>query len=226
MSAVDELLDRLGDLGAVPLHLTVAGLAFAETALFLDLLVPGEVGMVLVGAAAHRADLTLPTVVAAGVLGATVGDTASYALGRAVAAERLPGSQWLVRRASRSVGRAERFFERHGGRAVFLGRWVGALRAVVPFAAGLGRMPYRHFLAWNLAASVGWVTTVVGAGWFLGDTVAEAVGDLSAALSLAVVAALVLVLVVRWRRRRPDRPPPAAAQRAGGQEASRAGDEP
>lgn len=202
LAFLEGLLDRLGELGPVALHLLVGGLAFAETALFLDLLVPGEVGMVLVGAAGHRAELPLWGLVAAGSLGAVVGDSASYCLGRAVAAGRIPGSQRLVRRAGRSLARAEAFFERNGGRAVFLGRWVGALRAVVPFAAGLARMPYRRFLLWNVAASLGWVTTVVGAGWVLGDTVADLVGDLSSMLSLLVVAALVVLVVVRRRRRR------------------------
>jgi membrane protein DedA with SNARE-associated domain len=210
LAFLEDLLDRLGDLGPVALHLLAGGLAFAETAMFLDLLVPGEVGMVLVGAAARREDLPLGSLVAVGALGAALGDSVSYGLGRAVGAGRLPGSQWLVRRASRSVARAERYFERHGGRAVFLGRWVGALRAVVPFAAGLARMPYRRFLAWNIAASLGWVATVVGAGWFLGEAVAERVGDVSSAVSIVVVASLALLLVLRHRRRRRDRPAPAS----------------
>lgn len=106
----------------------------------------------------------------------------------------------MLRRASGTLDRAERFFDRHGGRAVFLGRFVGALRAVVPFAAGAARMPYGRFLVWNVAASIAWVAAVVGAGWALGGTVAAVVEDVSAGLSVLVVAALVVLLVRRRRR--------------------------
>jgi membrane protein DedA with SNARE-associated domain len=197
----DGLLDALGRLGPGLLHLAVAGLAFAETALFLDLLVPGEVGMVLAGAAAHRAGIGVAGLVAAGAAGAVVGDSCSYVLGRAAAAGRLPGSARALRRLGPTVERAEAFFDRRGGAAVFLGRWVGALRAVVPFVAGAARMPYGRFLAWNVAASIGWVSTVVLAGWALGSTVAATVDRVGTVVSAVVVAALV-VWALRARRRR------------------------
>jgi membrane protein DedA with SNARE-associated domain len=82
---------------------------------------------------------------------------------------------------------------------VFLGRWVGALRAVVPFVAGAAHMPYGRFLAWNVAASIGWVTTVVLLGWTLGNTVAATVDRVGAVVSVLVVVAIVL-WVVRLRR--------------------------
>jgi membrane protein DedA with SNARE-associated domain len=198
----ESLLDGLARLGPGLLHLAVAGLAFAETALFLDLLVPGEVGMVLAGAAAHRGGIALPGLIAAGAAGAILGDSCSYALGRAVAAGRLPGTARVIRRFGPSLGRAEEFFDRHGGGAVFLGRWVGALRAVVPFVAGAARMPYGRFLVWNVAASIGWVATVVGLGWGLGSAVASTVDRVGAWLSAAVVAGLAAWWLLARRKRR------------------------
>lgn len=197
----DGLLDTLGSLGPGLLHLAVAGLAFGETALFLDLLVPGEVGMVLAGAAAHRGDIGLPGLVAAGAAGAVLGDSCSYALGRAVAAERLPGSSRVLRRFERSIERATAFFARRGGRAVFLGRWVGALRAVVPFVAGTARMPYGRFLAWNVLASIGWVGTVLTAGWIFGGAVARTVDRIGVGVSIVVVVALAGWALLTHRRR-------------------------
>lgn len=198
---VDDLLDGIGRLGPGVLHLAVALLAFGETALFLDLVVPGEVGMVLVGAAAHRAGAELPTLIAAGATGAVVGDTCSYVLGRLTASGRLPGSRRLLRRFDDGFERAHRFFARRGGAAVFFGRWVGALRAVVPFVAGAARMPYLRFLAWNVAASIGWVTTVLVLGWTLGEAVAGTVDRVGGWISAVVVAGLAAWLLVRRRRR-------------------------
>lgn len=201
---VDGLLDALGDLGPGFLHLAIAGLAFAETALLLDLLVPGEVGMVLAGAAAHRAEVQLPGLVLAGAVGAALGDSCSYGLGRLVAAGRLPGTARALQRVQPSLRRAESFFARRGGAAVFLARWVGALRAVVPFVAGAARMPYGTFLAWNVAASVGWVATVVTSGWVLGSAVAVTVDRVGAVVSVLAVGGLVVWFpAMRRRRARP-----------------------
>jgi membrane protein DedA with SNARE-associated domain len=193
---LDSLLDALGNLGPGLLHLAVAGLAFAETALFLDIVVPGEVGLVLAGAAAHRADIGVVGLIAAGVVGAVVGDSCSYALGRVASRGGV-----VRRRAGPALERAESFFGRRGGAAVFLGRWVGALRAVVPFVAGAAGMPYGRFLVWNVAASIGWVSTVVLLGWALGDAVARTVDRVGGWISAVAVAGLVTWLLVSRRRR-------------------------
>lgn len=198
---VGGVLDALGDLGPGLLHLAVAGLAFAETALFLDIVVPGEVGMVLAGAAARRADIGLVGLVAAGALGATVGDSCSYALGRFLGTRAMERWGFLQRRLGPSIDRAHDSFARRGGVAVFLGRWVGALRAVVPFVAGMAGMPYRRFLPWNVAASIAWVAAVVGIGWAVGETIADTVDRVGTAVSVVVVVAIAVVFVVRRRRR-------------------------
>jgi membrane protein DedA with SNARE-associated domain len=200
MGLGDALIDGVADLGPVGLHLAVAGLAFGETAMFLDLVVPGEVGLVVGGAAAARSGVGLPGLVAAGALGATLGDSVSYALGRAAGAGRLPGSHWVLRHSTRSRPDAEALFARHGGRAVFLGRWVGALRAVVPFVAGFAGMRYRSFLPWNVAASVLWVGTVVCLGAAFGDDIASVVDRVGLAVSALAVIALAGVFVSRRRR--------------------------
>lgn len=199
MALLDEVIERIADLDPVALHAAVAGLAFAETALFLDLLVPGEVGMVLAGAGAARGDVPLAGLVAAGAVGATIGDSVSYVVGRAAGAGRLPGSHWLLRHSTRARPRAEQLFAEHGGRAVFLGRWVGALRAVVPFVAGLSRMSYGRFLVWNVLASVSWVTAVLTTGYLAGEAVADLVDRVSLGLSIVVVTAIAVVWFLRRR---------------------------
>jgi membrane protein DedA with SNARE-associated domain len=198
---LDGLLDALGDLGPVPLHLVVAGLAFAETAMFLDFVVPGEAGMVLAGAAAHRAEVPLVGLVAAGAVGATLGDSCSYALGRFVGRRALDRWPRVKRRVEPSLQRAEQTLDRRGGAAVFFGRWVGALRAVVPFVAGAARMPYPRFLGWNVAASIAWVTAVVTVGYVFGETIASAVDRVGAVVSAVVVLGIVAWVLHRRRRR-------------------------
>lgn len=196
---VTDLIDALGDLGLFGLCLAVAFLAFSETAILLDLVVPGEVGLVLGGAAAAAAGHPVAPVVAAAALGATAGDTTSYLIGRRWGRPLIARFSITRRRFGPVIERAEAHFEEHGGRSVFFGRFVGALRAVVPFVAGVGRLPVGRFLEWNAAASILWGGSVVLAGYWLGEPVADTVDRIGTALSLAVVA--VIAGAWWWRRR-------------------------
>jgi undecaprenyl-diphosphatase len=82
--------------------------------------------------------------------------------------------------------------------AVFLGRFVGALRGVVAFVAGAAGMPYRRFLPWNVLASVCWVSAVVLAGYYFGRNVDAVVGD----VTLAIGGTIVVLVVIAWLLRR------------------------
>jgi membrane-associated protein len=194
---VNDLISALGDLGLPGLCLAVAVLAFAETAILLDLAVPGEVGLVLAGAAAAAGGHPIAPVVVAAALGAVVGDTVSYSIGRRWGRSLIERFALTRRRLLPMVDRAEAHFADHGGRSVFFGRWVGALRAVIPFAAGIGRLELRTFLAWNVAASLTWAGAVVLAGWWLGEPIADVVDRIGTVLSVVVVA--VIAAVWWWR---------------------------
>ena len=198
---MSELLESLGGLGTPGLCLAVFLLAFGETAILLDLAVPGEVGLVVAGAAAATADHPLVAVIAAAALGAMLGDATSYAVGRRWGRGLLDRFRVTRRRFGPAVERSERYFARHGGRAVFVGRWIGALRAVVPFVAGVSRLRVRSFLAWNVAASLLWATAAVMVGATFGEPVSRAVDQVSSAVSIAAVAVLGLVLVAQHHRR-------------------------
>jgi len=202
MGIAGSILDAVADLGPVALHVAASGLAFGETAIFLDFIVPGEVGMVVAGAAAARSGAPLVTMILAAAVGATLGDTASYFVGRRWGRPILCRYEWVRKRMEPKIARAEGWFDERGGMAVFLGRFVGALRAVVPLAAGLGKMPYRRFLPWNIAASLAWGTLTVSLGWFVGDEIADVVDRAGWAISLVVVLGAAAWFLVRRARRR------------------------
>jgi membrane-associated protein len=183
------------------LHAAAFFLAFAECALFLDLIVPGEAGMVVAAAAAARTDVPLPTMIAAAAAGAILGDTVGYLIGRRWGLAIVRRWEPVRTRLEPRVQRAERYFATRGGAAVFAGRFVGVVRGVVPVVAGTARMPYRRFLPWNVAASIVWTTAVMTAGYLIGRHVESVIGRVS-----LVVTALVLLVVAGWwlitRRRR------------------------
>jgi membrane protein DedA with SNARE-associated domain len=196
---IESLIDSLGGWGLAGLCIAAALLAFGETAILMDLVAPGEAGMVLIGAAAASGDHPLAPIVLAAAVGAMAGDNTSYGIGRRWGRRLINRFAFTRRRFSPMITRAERYFATHGGRAVFLGRFVGALRAVVPFVAGIGRLRFRVFLAWNVAASLLWCAAALTVGYLVGPTIASFVDRLGTAISVLVVA---VIGVIWWRRRR------------------------
>lgn len=195
---VNDLISWVADLGAGWLLLVAFVLGLAESAIGLDLVVPGEVGMVLVGAAGDRADASPPALISAGAVGGFAGDSLSYLIGRRLGRLALCRWDWVRRRMEPKVERAERYLAERGGWTITGARWVGALRAVVPFVAGMSRMPYRRFVAWDALGIVPWFVVVVSLGWFFGDTIADVVERFSLAISVTVVAGIVAWFA--WRR--------------------------
>jgi undecaprenyl-diphosphatase len=199
MAWLSDIVLRL----AGPLVLVVVfALPALEASTLLGVVVPGELALVLGGALAHQGRVPLWAAVAAGAAGAVVGDSVGYAVGRTVG-ERLLAR--IPRRLvqPRQVERATALLRRLGGRAVFVGRFTAALRALVPGLAGVAGMPYRTFLVWNLAGGVLWATGFVllgfaaGPAWGTAERVAGGAGLVLLAVVVAGVAAAALV-----RRRR------------------------
>jgi membrane-associated protein len=201
-SFAERLLDNIAELGPFVLHLVVFFLAFSETALFLDLIIPGEAGMVVAGAAAARAGASLPTMILAAAAGAIAGDTVSYLIGRRWGMALIRHWEPIRRRLEPRAERAHEFFDRHGGAAVFFGRFVGVVRGVIPAVAGMAKMPYRRFLAWNVLASITWTAAVISAGYLLGRNVEKVVSRVGLVITLAVVAAFLGAWWYRRHRRR------------------------
>lgn len=200
-SIAERVLDAIADLGPVVLHLAAFLLAFAECALFMDLVVPGEAGMVVAGAAAARADVPLATMIVAATAGAILGDSVSFFVGRRWGMRVVRRWEPIRRRLESRVEQAQAYFEKRGGAAVFLGRFVGAVRGVIPAVAGTAAMPYRRFLPWNALASIVWTTAVVSAGYVLGRNVERVLSKASLVVTGVVLAGVLVWWLLRRRRR-------------------------
>ena len=184
--------------------LLVTGLVvFAEDALFVGFVLPGESVALLAGVAASLQHVSLGAVLAVVVVAAVAGDSVGYQVGRHLGPRvlRLPV---LEKRRAR-LDDARSFLARRGGTAVFLGRWVAFLRAVIPALAGTARMPYPRFLAFNAAGGLAWGSVVVLTGYAAGASYAQVEQGLGRWTAL-VVAAVVVLALLAWRirsRRRP-----------------------
>jgi membrane protein DedA with SNARE-associated domain len=147
---------------------------------------------------ASQGRLSLGTVILLSVLGAILGDAVGYAVGRRW------GRTLQASALGRKVGAdrwrtTEAFLHRRGPAAVFFGRWTALLRAMVPSAAGMAKVPYRTFALWNALGGTVWAVACVVGGYLAGDVVGHYVSDIGWVI-VAVVAVLVLVHVVRSRR--------------------------
>jgi membrane-associated protein len=167
------------------LVLVIAGtVVFTEDALFVGFLLPGETVALLAGAAARLGH------------GSLAGDTAGYEVGRHIGSRALDLP--IMHRHRRRIDDAREVLARRGGGAVFLGRWLAFLRAVMPALAGSARMPYPKFLAWNASGGITWGVTVVLLGYAAGASYAQAEKSFGRAVAVAVLAVVIIALVV-WR---------------------------
>jgi membrane-associated protein len=182
------------------LVLLVAGLVvFAEDAVFVGFVIPGETVALLAGAAAKLGHVSLVGVLVVVVLAAVVGDSLGYEIGRHVGPRVLQLRALQKRR--RRLDEAQDFLARRGGSAVFLGRWVAFFRAVMPALAGTVRMPYPTFLAYNALGGIAWGAAVVLLGYAAGASYGQVEKIVGPGAALAVLA-VVTVAVVVWRIRR------------------------
>jgi membrane protein DedA with SNARE-associated domain len=198
-----RLLHLLGSVGGAWASVIVGLLACGEAAAFIGLALPGETALLVGGFLARVGHAGLVSMIVAATLGAIVGGTIGFEIGRRL------GPALRHSRLGRKVGeerweRSERYLSEKGGRAVFLGRWVGVLRALVPTVAGMSQMPYRTFLPYNVAGAVTWAPALVVTGYLAGSSlrrVEHLIGRGSLVVLGVVIAAVAVVVIVRRRHR-------------------------
>ena len=179
--------------------LGIVGLVvFAEDAIFVGFVLPGETAAILGGVAANQGHVPLAAVLAVVVCAAIVGDSVGYEIGRTVGPRVLSAHLFDKRRDK--LDQAQDFLARRGGWAVFLGRWVAFFRAVMPALAGTSRMHYPRFLAFNAAGGVVWGVVVVMVGYAAGASYATVEKTLGKGVAIAVAAILVAGFIA-WRVR-------------------------
>jgi membrane-associated protein len=196
---VARFFDQLLSSNAWVVYTLVAMLVFAEDALFLGFVIPGETAAVIGGVAASRGHVEFGAMVGLVVIAAIAGDSVGYEVGRHFGPRLLNLAP--MRRHQHRLADAQAFMSRRGGAAVFLGRFVAFFRAVMPALAGASHMPYRRFLPWNAAGGLVWGITFVSLGYLAGNSYARVEKILGRDLALAVAAVAVAALIV-WRVRR------------------------
>lgn len=199
----DELQGLLEDvsntLGAWT-YLLVGVFAFAETGAFVGLVVPGETTMLLGGAVAGQGAINLYLLIAIAWFAAWAGDTTSFFVGRRL------GRDFVIRNGPRFGISHERFekvedyFGRHGGKTIFIGRFVGVVRALAPFIAGSSGMRYGAFVPYSILGTGIWAPAHILIGYFFSrsiDTAAKYAGRGVFLLGVLIVVTVGTVYLVR-----------------------------
>lgn len=188
-------------LGSVPdwvLYLTVFLLPFLEASVFLGFVFPGETALVFGGVLASQDKVSLTVVLLLAIAGAILGDAIGYAVGRRYGAG-LQASRLGQRIGDNRWATTERFLHRRGGTAVFFGRWTALLRAMVPGAAGMARLPYRTFALYNVLGGTLWAVACVLGGYLVGDVIGRFVSGFGYVIGVIALALLVIHLVKKRR---------------------------
>jgi membrane protein DedA with SNARE-associated domain/membrane-associated phospholipid phosphatase len=171
-------------LSAVFLAATLESLALVGT------VIPGSSIVVAGGMLIGLGVLDPWQTAAAAVIGATLGDGISYWLGHHYR-QQVP-QLWPMRRYPQLLERGQAYFEHHGGKSVFFGRFFGPLRAVVPLAAGMSSMPAVRFYAMNVLSAFAWAAIHLLPGWLFGASL-QLAGAVSERLALMLIAAVIVL---------------------------------
>lgn len=203
---LDEHLTRLVASYGRWVYGILFAVVFAETGLVVTPLLPGDSLLFAAGAIAATGALEIRLLLVLLTVAAILGDAVNYAIGRRlgpIVFHADQGTTGLTRILNRRhLERSHEFFERHGGKAIVLARFVPIVRTFVPFVAGASSMSYGHFAAYNVLGGILWVTVCTIAGFAFGNI--PAVKDNFSLVAIAIVAlSLVPVAIelVRERRR-------------------------
>jgi membrane protein DedA with SNARE-associated domain len=161
---------------------------------------PGETALVTAAVLASTGRLNIWLVILIAAASAIIGDNIGYLLGRRVGRDVLEAPGPFQRRRVKALAVGDRFFDKYGGKAVFLGRWIALVRIATAWLAGINEMPYLRFFCWNALGGISWALAYGLIGYFGGTAAAHVLEKIGvgAAIALGVV---VVAGLVYWKLR-------------------------
>jgi undecaprenyl-diphosphatase len=200
---LQHLLEQISNALGAWTYLLVGVFAFAETGAFVGLVVPGETVMLLGGAVAGQGAIDIYLLIAVAWFAAWLGDTTSFFIGRRL------GRGFVIEHGPRfgisheRFERVEDYFSRHGGKTIFIGRFISLVRAFAPFIAGSSGMRYRDFVPYSILGTGLWASAHILIGYFFSrsvDTAAKYAGKGAFLLASAIVVVVGVVALYRHFR--------------------------
>ena len=192
-----DLLKFLEDTSSGLAYSLLVGVVFAESGLFFGFFLPGDSLLFTAGFAAWRFPnvLNLPMLIVLLSIAAIAGDSVGYWTGEKFGRRLFTNEQSFWRNPKR-LDAAHAFYEKHGGKAIVLARFIPAVRTFVPIAAGAAQMSYRKFLMWNVLGGVGWVTSMTVGGYFLTEMIRSSLGIAEKDIDKVLLPIIFVIIVV------------------------------
>jgi membrane-associated protein len=201
---VDSYLLELTQNYGVWIYAVLFAIVFAETGLVVTPFLPGDSLLFATGALAATGALDVRVATVLVIIAAIAGDAVNYSIGRSVGARIIhlanTDPRWGRWINPAYVARAHEFFERHGGKAIVLGRFMPIVRTFVPFVAGVAEMSYPTFALYNVTGGVVWVSICIGAGYVFGNV--PIVKENFSLVTIGIVMVSVLPMVIEFIRYR------------------------
>ena len=177
---------------------------FAETGLVVTPILPGDSLLFAAGALAATGSLDIRLLLILLIVAAILGDAVNYAVGKAVGPRifrSIDRTSWWQRLLNREhLARAHEFFEKYGGKAIILGRFVPIVRTFVPFVAGAGTMTYPTFALFNVTGAVIWVGICTLGGYAFGNV--PVVRDNFSLVAIGIVLVSMIPIAIEYLKRR------------------------
>src|ERR1700712_5667929 len=169
-----------------------------EASAFVGVILPGEIGVILGGVLANQHKLPLTASLIAAIAGAVIGDSIGYWVGKRYGETLLSKNPNRVLKPEHPT-RAEETIRNYGGRAVFVGRFTAALRALVPGMAGMSRVHYGKFLIWNALGGIIWGAAFTLLGYLAGSQY-KRIEHYANLIGLGLLVLIAVLLFIRHRR--------------------------
>jgi membrane-associated protein len=203
--AKPENLEKIVNLGGPPWvgYAIMAAIVFSETGLLVGFFLPGDSMLFAAGFLASTGVFDIGILIPLLTVAAITGDAVNYFFGRQLEEHVFEKGRLRFVKHSHLIA-AKEFYERHGGKAIVLARFVPLVRTFTPFVAGIARMPYRDFWLFNAIGGAGWVLSMTLAGYFLGNI--PIIRDNFEMVVIGIVAISVLPVLIgvfrAWRKSR------------------------
>ncbi len=201
--ALDQTVAALAAQHGPWLYAVLFAVIFVETGLVVFPFLPGDSILFIAGTVVAVAGLDVHLLVTVLAIAAVAGDSVNYAVGHFIGPRvfHRPDSRWFKREY---LLRTQAFYDRYGGVAIIVARFVPIIRTFAPFLAGVARMSYRRFLAYNVVGAVLWIALLVYAGYLFGN-IPWVTDNLSTIVVAIVIVSLIPALTTFLRERRANR---------------------